>query len=328
MRKATPFFLALLGLSFLLATLYGSVHIPLGEVLHPHGVYREILLEIRLPTVLSTALIGASLAVSGAILQLLLRNPIVDPYITGTASGGAFGAVLAYFLLAFGLPFSWVIYFSPLVAFVFSLISTLFTVLVGRKAGIYGIVVGGVVVSYVFSSLITIVLTLIELRYPQVPPLVFWLLGDVQVIGWNYVVALAALLAVLLFFAVTEARKVDLVSISDEMSYAQGINPSRFRLFWIAVVSLVTAFVVSQVGIVGFVGIIVPHVVRKFFGGSATSLVPYSALVGASTLLLSNVIADGALGFKIPITAVTALLASPVIVYVLVRGVANQGAQG
>ncbi|EWG07908.1 MAG: transport system permease [Candidatus Aramenus sulfurataquae] len=330
MAKAKAFFLSFLfsflALSFLLATLFGSVYIPLGELFAPQGVYKEILLDIRLPTVVSAALIGASIAVSGAVLQLLLRNPIVDPYITGTASGGAFGAVLAYFLLAFGLPFSWVIYFSPLVAFVFALFSTLVTIAIGRRGGVYGIVVGGVVVSYLFSSLITIMLVLIELRFPQVPPLTFWLLGDVQVVGWEFVVTLALLVSILLSVGIAQARKIDLVSISDEMSYARGVNPSRFRVFWVVMISLVTAFIVSQVGIVGFVGIVVPHIIRKFAGGSATTLVPFSALLGASTLLLSNVVADGALGVKIPITPITAILAFPVIVCALVRGVANQGA--
>ncbi|AWR94172.1 iron ABC transporter permease [Acidianus brierleyi] len=325
MKLKIMFFVLILMLSFLLSLIYGSVKIPIQDIFRPEGVYKIIFLEIRLPTVISAAIIGAVLSISGAIMQLLLRNPLLDPYISGTASGGAFGAVLSYFLLAFNLPFSWIIYVSPVIAFVFALFSTFLTIAIGRKGGVYGIVIGGVVISYIFSSLITILLTFMEIRYPQVPPLVFWLLGDIQVIGWNYVIILALLSFSIIFLAIKFSRKIDLASISDEMAYSSGLNPSKFRIFWISIISIITGYIVSQVGIIGFIGIIVPHIVRRFFSGSSTQLIPFSALLGSSVLLLSNLVADGSLGFKIPITAITSLIASPIIIYVLVKGIANQG---
>jgi iron complex transport system permease protein len=325
MKFKIVFFVIILFLSFFLSLIYGSVKIPIQDIFRPEGIYNTIFLEIRLPTVISAAIIGAVLSISGAIMQLLLRNPLLDPYISGTASGGAFGAVLAYFLLAFNLPFSWIIYISPIIAFVFALLSTLITITIGRKGGVYGIVIGGVVVSYIFSSLITILITFMEIRYPQVPPLVFWLLGDVQVIGWNNVIILSLLSFLIIFFGIKISRKIDLVAISDEMAYSSGVNPSKFRILWISIISIITGYIVSQVGIIGFVGIIVPHIVRRILGGSSTQLIPFSALLGSSVLLLSNLIADGTLGFKIPITAITSLLASPIIIYVLVKGIANQG---
>ncbi|MFP3205376.1 MAG: iron ABC transporter permease [Metallosphaera yellowstonensis] len=322
------FSLVLLAVSFLLGIIFGEVYIPPQYLFFPRGVYLEILLYIRLPTVFASAMIGAILAVSGAVMQLLLRNPLMDPYVSGTASGGAFGAVLTYFLLAFNLPFSWIIYISPVIAFLFALLSTVLTLLIGRRTGVYGLVIGGVVVSYIFSSLITVMLTFLEIRYPQVPPLYFWLLGDVELVGWENDAILLVLLILLLGLGTYTARLIDLASISDDMTFSKDVNPNNFRLLWIGLMSIAVGFIVSLVGIVGFVGIIVPHIVRRFHSGSATRLIPESSVLGAAITVLSESDLNGALGVKIPITAITALIAAPIIIYLLVRAVANSGIQG
>lgn len=258
-------------------------------------------------------------------MQLLLRNPLMDPYISGTASGGAFGAVLTYYLLAFNLPFAWIAYVSPLVAFLFSMLSTSITLLIGRKTGVYGVVIGGVVVSYVFSSLISILLTYLQERFPQVPPLNFWLLGEIEVVGWTNVAILSLLVVVLGVLGIYTSRMIDLASISDELTLSKDVDPNRFRTAWILLISLVTGFIVSFAGIIGFVGIIVPHLVRRLVPGGASQLIPYSMMLGSTIMMSSEIISNGALGFKIPLTAITSILASPVMIYVLVKGIANTG---
>ncbi len=314
-----------LPLSFFLSLIYGQTYIPINEVFSPHGFYSIILFRIRLPTVIASALIGASLSIAGAIMQLLLRNPLMDPYVSGTASGGAFGAVLAYFLLTFNLPFSWIIYFSPLVAFIFSLLATLITLAIGKRTGVYGIIIGGVVVSYLFSSMLTMLIEAIEYKYPQVPPPLFWLLGEIQIVGYEYDEVLGVLVFLLVLLSYLESRKLDLVHISDELSYAKKINPNKYRTAWIIFLSVVVGIIVSQVGIIGFVGIIVPHIVRRTIGGNSSTLIPFSAVLGSSIMMLSNIIASGALGFVIPLTAITSVLASPIIIYVLVKGRVSEG---
>lgn len=314
-----------LPLSFFLSLIYGQIYIPINEVLSPHGFYSIILFRIRLPTVIASALIGASLSIAGAVMQLLLRNPLMDPYVSGTASGGAFGAVLAYFLLTFNLPFSWIIYFSPLVAFIFSLLATLITLAIGKRTGVYGIIIGGVVVSYLFSSMLTMLIEAIEYKYPQVPPPLFWLLGEIQIVGYEYDEVLGVLVFLLVLLSYLESRKLDLVHISDELSYAKKINPNKYRTAWIIFLSVVVGIIVSQVGIIGFVGIIVPHIVRRTIGGNSSTLIPFSAVLGSSIMMLSNIIASGALGFVIPLTAITSVLASPIIIYVLVKGRVSEG---
>lgn len=320
------YLIPLLIISIFLSLVFGEVVIPLNYLINPPGVYRIIVFDIRIPTVISTALIGATLAVSGAILQSLLRNPLLDPYISGTSSGGAFGAVLSYFLLAFNLPFSQIIYISPLVAFLFALLATLLTISIGRR-GITSMVVGGVVISYIFSSLLTIMITLLETRFPQIPPLTFWLLGEITITNWSFVLLLIILSSLMIYFALINSRKIDLVSISDEMSYSKGINPNLFRMLWITIISIVVSLIVSETGIIGFIGIIVPHIVRKISSGSSSDLIPNSSLLGSSVMLLSNVVSNGVFGFKIPVTVITSLLASPIIILILVRGFDAEGGQ-
>jgi len=314
-------FAVLLPVSFILGLMYGEVKLSFSQILHPHGAYSIILYDIRLPTVISAMLIGILISLSGAVLQHLLKNPLVDPYIAGTASGGEFGAVLSYFLLAFNLPFSWLIYFQPIVAFATATLATLITIGIGRKGNIYAIVVGGIVVSYIFSSLTTILLVIFQEKYPHIPPLTFWLLGEIQIIGWRDVIILSILSALFIFLAFKFSRALDLVSISDELSYTHKINPGRQRLLWLLLVSLVNAYVVSIAGIIGFVGIIVPHIARRI-NGSMRGLSLYSPLIGATIMEFSNIVSRGVFGTVIPLTAITALLASPVILSILVK--ANQ----
>ena len=311
-------FAVLLPISFILGLLFGEVRLSFSQILHPHGVYLIILFEIRLPTVISAMLIGILISLSGAVLQHLLKNPLVDPYIAGTAAGGEFGAVLSYFLLAFNLPFSWLIYFQPIVAFVTATLATLITLTIGRKGSIYAIVVGGIVVSYIFSSLTTILLLIFQEKYPQIPPLTFWLLGEIEIIGWRDVFVLSLLSALFIFLTYKFSRALDLISISDEISYTHKINPGRQRLLWLLLVSLINAYVVSIAGIIGFVGIIVPHIARRI-DGSMRGLSIYSPLVGATIMEFSNIISRGVFGTIIPLTAITALLASPIILSILIE---------
>ncbi len=299
--------------------MYGDVKIPLYEIFSPRGVYSYILYNIRLPTIVATFSIGIILSVSGAILQMLLRNPLVDSYISGTASGGAFGAVLSYFFLVFNLPFSWIIYFQPFLAFISALLATFITVIIGRKTGILGLIIGGVLVSFIFSSLMTLLLSVLSIKYPQIPPLTFWLLGDISVVGWTNVLILLILSIILIYFSIRKSRLIDLVSISDEISFAHGINPNKERIIWLIIISLMVAYCVSVAGIIGFLGIIVPHIVRRLIGGNTKVLVLYSSVLGSEILLASRLISEGTFGYFIPLTAIMSIIGAPIMISALVK---------
>ncbi|AOL15914.1 iron ABC transporter [Sulfolobus sp. A20] len=319
MNKFGFFSIFLLIFLTFLSLVYGEVKIPLHDIFSPRGVYSYILFNIRLPTIVATFSIGIILSVSGAILQMLLRNPLVDSYISGTASGGAFGAVLSYFFLVFNLPFSWIIYFQPFFAFITALLATFITVVIGRKTGILGLVIGGVLVSFIFSSLMTLLLSVLSIKYPQIPPLTFWLLGDISVVGWTNVIILLILSIILIYFSVKKSRLIDLVSISDEISFAHGINPSKERIIWLVIISLMVAYCVSVAGIIGFLGIIVPHIVRRLIGGNTRVLILYSSVLGSEILLISRLIAEGTFGYFIPLTAIMSIIGAPIMISALVK---------
>lgn len=307
--------LALMIPTFLFFLSAGSVAVPLQVVLSPSGMYKVIVWDIRLPTALAAALIGAILAVSGAVMQLLYRNPLMDPYISGTASGAAFGAVLAYLIAVSQTPAF--IFYQTALAFVFALAAGAVAVAVGR-GGIYTTVVAGVAMSYLFSALATLTISYLSAKMPQIPPITFWLFGYIDYVDYVHVALFALATGAVVGLAYAHARRIDLVALSDEMAHVRGIEPRIYRLAWLAGISLATALIVSNVGVVGFVGLMVPHLARMILkNGSATALIPASAALGALALTFSGAVARGALGFTTPVTAVTSIMAIPIMILAL-----------
>ncbi|MCY0850496.1 FecCD family ABC transporter permease [Sulfuracidifex metallicus] len=313
------------GVSAFTSLVLGAVYI--SPSLFEVSPYSFIIYSIRIPTTISTSMIGADLALSGLVLQMLLRNPVMDPYVSGTASGAGFGAVLSYVLLAFSFPILLVEEVSPFLAFLFSVIATLLTLAIGKKGDTYSLVIGGIggiVISYLFSALIIVGELAISKVTPQVPSLLFFLFGEIDDVSWVDTIILINATLILSYFTYTLGRKIDVLTLSDEVSFSKGINPRRYRFLVISLVSAVVSVDVSIGGIIGFLGVISPHIVRGIIGGRSTSsLVLPVSLLGSSILLLSNVISRGALGFSIPLTAVTSLIAVPVITSILRRGGSN-----
>ncbi|MUN28252.1 FecCD family ABC transporter permease [Sulfuracidifex metallicus] len=310
------------GVSAFASLVLGAVYI--SPSLFEMSPYSFIIYSIRIPTTISTSMIGADLALSGLVLQMLLRNPVMDPYVSGTASGAGFGAVLSYVLLAFSFPVLLVEEISPFLAFFFSMIATLLTLAISKKGDTYSLVIGGIVISYLFSALIIVGELAISKVTPQVPSLLFFLFGEIDDVSWTDTMILINATLILSYFTYTLGRKIDVLTLSDEVSLSKGINPRRYRFLIIGLVSAVVSIDVSIGGIIGFLGVISPHIVRGIIGGRSTSsLVLPVSLLGSSILLLSNVISRGALGFSIPLTAVTSLIAVPVITSILRRGGSN-----
>ncbi|MGC9118879.1 MAG: FecCD family ABC transporter permease [Thermoproteus sp.] len=318
MRTRTLIFLSLISLPPLLILFLSTGAVLLApDKLFAGGPYSVIVYGIRLPAAIAAALIGSTLAVSGAVMQTLYRNPLLDPYITGTASGAAFGALLAYVLVIAGLSPAYMLLYQVPLAFLFAAAASVATLAVGR-GNIYATVIGGVAVSYIFSAATTIGLSYLSSRLPQIPPLAFWLFGYIDYVSYKADALLAAATAGLIAAAVKEARRMDLVAISDELAHVRRVRPDRYRLLWISAISLSTALIVSQVGVVGFLGLMVPHMARMALrNGSATAVVPASAALGAPVLLASDALARGLLGFSIPVTAITSVLSAPVIILAL-----------
>ena len=305
--------LAVLALEVPFSIYYGEVVIPFDKL--GDSTYAYIANSIRIPTILASAAVGVVLAVSGVLLQSAFRNYLADPYISGTASGGAFGAVLG-FLAALFIPVGDLFLFQQALAFTFAVLATLATLALGsRSRGPYGVLIAGVLMSFLFSALIMILVQYLLTIFPRVPPIDYWLFGQIYVVGYTKVWVSLAAAAVITAFALKYARLTDLLVINDEMVYSHGVDPNRFRLVLLLVSSLAVSLVVSNFGIIGFVGLMVPNLIRMIAPVGTRDAVLQSLLLSPAIMIISDDISRNFFGQFLPLSAVTSLMSFPVFVY-------------
>jgi iron complex transport system permease protein len=275
---------------------------------------KTIILSLRFPRALLAGLVGAGLSVSGAIFQALLRNPLADPYILGVSSGAAVGAIIAILMglstLSFGLPFA---------SFIGAFLTILVVFYFGRQDGKIHpntLLLAGVITSSFLSALIMFFISISQKE--ELRTIVFWLMGDFsfsnyRVIGMIFPYILFAFLLLYL-----HARQFNLILSGEESALQLGVDVERLKLISYLCASLITAASVSVCGLIGFVGLIVPHSVRLVFGPDHRLLIPSSALVGASFLIVSDTLGRTLLApVELPVGVITATLGGPFFIYLL-----------
>lgn len=327
----TPFLFSFtfLLIALLLSLAIGSVLIPPLEVWRAisgtstNETFRTILWDIRLPRTILIALVGAALAGSGAAYQGLFRNPLADPYLIGVASGAGLGAVLA---MSIRWPYTMLgLTAVPMAAFAASLL-TVFLVYkfahVGGSVPTTNLILAGVAVSSFAASLTSFLMlrSTGELRRA-----IGWLLGGVSLIGWDVTLALIPYLSIGLTTLVLNGYALNLLQFGDDQAAQMGLDVRRAKFIVIVAASLVTAAAVSFAGIIGFIGLIVPHVARMWWGVDYRRLIPLSILGGASALLFADVLARVVMApQELPVGIITALAGAPFFLWVL-RRAKNQG---
>lgn len=276
----------------------------------------SIVWQLRAPRIALGVLVGGTLATAGGAYQGVFRNPLADPYLLGVAAGAGLGATIAIVAGAEGAtgPLAWV----PLAAFVGALAAVACTYALGARARERSpatLLLAGVAV----SSMLTAVQTYLQLRDTQTLQDVYtWILGDLSTAGWHDVVLLAPYTAVSCGVLLAYRRHLDVLAVGDEEAAALGIDVRRTRFVVLAAASLGTAAAVSVSGLIGFVGIIVPHAVRMVAGPSYRSVLPLSMLVGGAFLVLADLLARTVLApAELPIGIVTAALGGPFFLLVL-----------
>jgi cobalamin transport system permease protein len=326
-----PFILTLFALiiMLILSMAIGSVFISPTEVWRvltgaaSNETFRTILLDIRLPRTALIALVGAALAGSGATYQGLFRNPLADPYLIGVASGAGLGAIIA---MSVKWPYTTLgLLAVPLAAFIASLLTVYLVYTfahIGRTVPTTNLILAGVAV----SSLATSITTFLMLRSTgEVRRAIGWLLGGVSLIGWNVTLALIPYLAIGMTTLVLAGYSLNLLQFGDDQAMQMGLNVRRAKFIIIVAASLVTAAAVSFAGIIGFVGLVVPHIVRIWWGVDYRRLIPLSIIGGASVLLFADVLSRIVLApQELPVGIVTALAGAPFFLWVL-RRAKNQG---
>jgi iron complex transport system permease protein len=270
--------------------------------------------QIRMPRVLVAALVGAELAVAGVILQDLFLNPLTDPYVTGVSSGAALGATIGIVLHWSSLPW------MAVLALVGGLGTLVIVWMAARRRGridIFVLLLAGVTISYLASAVVTVLM----IRANQdMHAIVYWLMGSFSGRGWSEVeIALAALpfMIVPLFFT----REMDILLQGEKRALELGVEVERTKRLLLVTAGVLTAIAVSVSGIIGFVGLVVPHIVRLLVGPGHRSLLPVSLLVGASMMVVADLLSRTVIApNEIPVGVVTTFVGAPLFVYLLRRG--------
>jgi iron complex transport system permease protein len=317
---------ALLAGLMLAAALVGAYPISLADMLTAvgrkltgapaRGQIDTVLFDIRLPRVFAAVLVGGGVAAAGAAYQTLFRNPLVSPDILGVSTGAGLGAVLGIFL---SLPVAGI----QLLAFAVGLatVGLVYAIasLVRERDPILVLVLAGVVVGSLAGAAISLMKILAD-PYDQLPAIVFWLLGSLSAIRKGEVWAAAPLVAFGLVPLVALRWRINVLSLGDEEAKALGVEAGRLRLFVVAAATLMTASVVAISGVIGWVGLVIPHIARMAVGPSFDRLLPTAMLLGASYLLLVDTLARTMARIEVPIGILTAIIGAPFFLWLLARG--------
>ena len=284
------------------------------EELGRHG---QIVWEIRVPRTLVAVFVGAALAVAGAVMQGFFQNPMADPYLIGVSSGASLGATLA---LTLHLTFS-VLCFSavPLCAFAGALGVTFAVYLLARRGGrvpagtllLTGIAVGSL------ASALTSCLIVFSPR--DIGPVIFWLMGSLANRNWSHVTMIVPYFIIGLTVVLIYARDLNVLLLGDEAAMQLGLEVERVKRTLLVVSALLAAAAVAVSGIIGFVGLIIPHLTRLLIGPDHRRLVPVAALAGATLLTFADLLARSLTHIEIPIGIITALLGCPFFLFLLAR---------
>jgi iron complex transport system permease protein len=303
----------------IIATAFGSVHIDLlRAVREPFSPDRAILLGARLPRVLMGAIVGAVLAAVGAALQALVRNPLAEGGILGISGGGAFGAILALVLFSQAAAADVLV---PLCAFAASLLSTLAVYRLAQLEGRlepFTLLLVGVIFNAFWGAAIMLVNSVVNFYFTH--SILFWLMGSFEAPTWQEVavVAMAAVGGSVILFAF--ARDMNLLSLGDEEAAELGVDVARARRTIFLVTSIMIGAAVSVSGIISFVGLIVPHILRLALGADHRLLLPASFITGAAFTVAADLVARVAIApAELPVGAITALCGGPFFIYVLRR---------
>ena len=278
-------------------------------------LYPVVVFDVRLPRILASAVVGAGLAVSGVIFQAILLNPLADPYTLGVSAGAAFGASVAILLNIWWLG----AYSVPLFAFMgagLTLVLVLYLASGGGGLSSNNLILAGIIVAAILSAGISFLKYMAD---EQVAVIIFWLMGSFASKTWIDVGLTLAFISGGFLVALFFSRDMNLMALGDRTATSLGVNTGRTTFILLVTASLVAAVCVSISGIIGFVGLLVPHMVRLITGPDNRRLVPLSLLTGALLLLIADTVTRAVLPSEIPIGVLTALIGGPFFCYLFYK---------
>ncbi len=321
--------IGLLIVAILLSLSLGAVQVPplaaFQALVSPEAadpLHSAVITSIRLPRTVVAILVGAALATVGVVMQAILRNPLAEPGITGVSAGGAVGAVASIATGAtanhqWGVPIAAFIG-AAAVALVLQLVLT-----ARRDLGAASIILVGVSLSALSGALISVLIANAR-EDALVRSALFWLAGDLELRGWQHVALAVGPILVGCFYLFTRSRALDAIALGEHIASTSGVNVPRERLVLLLVAALVTGAAVAVSGVISFVGLVVPHIMRRVVGASHARLLPVSALGGGVFLVFADTLARTAFGGVVVQTGVVAaLIGSPIFLALLLRKVGS-----
>ena len=281
---------------------------------------RVIVMNIRLPRICASILVGVLLANAGLLMQGIFQNPLVSPYTLGVSNGAAFGASLAIVLAAGFTSVTAANNLVSLLAFVFAALTMYLVQMIGKiaKDTTKNLLLAGVAVSYLFSSLVSFVKYTVDEK--DLPALVFWQMGSVSDVSWNKIAILLAVTVVSLLVMTVFSWDLNVIATGEESSISLGVNYKRLRRIAFLLSTLMTGVAVAFAGTIGFVGMVAPHVARMIVGNDYRYTIPTSSLCGALLLLVADSLSRMLVStVSLPIGVITSMIGVPFFIWLIVR---------
>ena len=324
MRTAVVFgvLLCCVAVSVIVGALVGAVPLGPGEVLGAIGGHGDpgtlaIVRDLRLPRVVGAALIGGALAVAGTLLQGLLRNPLADPYVTGTSAGASLGAVAT---IAIGATAPFVLPFGAFAGAILAVAVTWRLAALGGRTTVLTVLLGGVVLSSFAGALLTFLIVASDRVVPRLRAVIGWLLGGVSVLDSSELLVAGLVIGAGAVVAIAHAPRLDAFAFGEETAATLGVDVDRTATVVLVTTAVLTAAAVALGGVIGFVGLVVPHALRPLVGALHRRLVPAAFLAGAATLVLADAGARSVLApSELPVGVITGAVGGPFFLALLLR---------
>ncbi|MCK4261882.1 iron ABC transporter permease [bacterium] len=296
----------------LLALSLGPAHVPLSKIFHPQGIESIILFKIRLPRIILGLVVGAALAVAGVIFQGMFRNPLVEPYTLGVSGGAALGVSLSV-IAGFRI--------IPLAGFLGALGAISLVYFIARRQGILRIsmlLLTGVMISFIASAIILLIMSLAQEH--QLHGILFWIMGSLEETNPSLIKLVSLIILIAIAISFLFSRVLNVLSLGEEEALHLGVNIERTKRTLFILGSLMAGAAVSVSGIIGFVGLLVPHFMRLLVGPDHRILLPTSCLAGGIFLVLSDTIARTIISpLELPVGVITGILGGSLFIYFLTK---------
>lgn len=330
---ASVILLVILFLSIGFAVTIGSVDISIKEVYQVilykllnigdssigTGAVADVVWLIRMPRIVLAIAVGVGLSVVGIVMQAIVKNPLADPYILGVSSGASLGATLAVVL---GIGSSFGSNSLGIMGFIGAFgVSILVLIIsnIGERSNSIKLLLAGMALSSVCSSFSSF-LVYISDDSQKLKTITFWLMGSLAGAKWNEIVIIMPIIILGVIFFITQYRTLNLMLLGDEVSITLGTDLHKFRIIYLVITSLMIGLLVYVSGMIGFVGLIIPHIVRMIFGTDHKKIIPISALLGAIILIWADVLSRALIkGTEIPIGIVISIIGSPLFVWLMIK---------